>query len=79
MAWFRREPTPPAPAPPAPDAGDGPEALKAAITTVNRMVNASAGRLPLRAVVAARRITDGSVMALAARARKRSPASPSTH
>jgi hypothetical protein len=58
VAWFRREPPPPAPAPPAPDAGDGPEALKAAITTVNRMVNASAGRLPLRAVVAARRITD---------------------
>lgn len=61
MAWFRRgEPTPPPPAIPAPaaDAGDSPEALKAAIVTVNRMVNAAAGRLPLRAVVAARRVTD---------------------
>ncbi len=59
MAWFRRgEPTPPPPAAPAPDAGDSPEALRSAIATVNRMINASAGRLPLRAVVAARRITD---------------------
>jgi hypothetical protein len=58
VAWFRREPTPPPPAPPAPDAGDSPEALEAAITAVNRRVNAAAGRLPLRAVVAARRITD---------------------
>lgn len=59
MAWFRRsEPTPSAPAAPDPDAGDSPEALRAAIATVNRTVNASAGRLPLRAVVAARRVTD---------------------
>ena len=61
MAWFRRgEPTPPPAAIPAPaaDAGDSPQALKAAIVTVNRMVNASAGRLPLGAVVAARRVTD---------------------
>lgn len=58
MAWFRREPTPPAAAPPQPDAGDSPAALREAITTVIRMINASAGRLPLQAVVAARRITD---------------------
>jgi hypothetical protein len=59
VAWFRRgEPTPPPPAIPAVDAGDSPQALKAAIVTVNRMVNASAGRLPLGAVVAARRVTD---------------------
>lgn len=59
MAWFRRgEPTPAPPAAPAADTGDSPEALRGAIATVNRMINASAGRLPLRAVVAARRITD---------------------
>jgi hypothetical protein len=34
------------------------KALRAAITSVNRLVNSSAGRLPLAAVVAARRITD---------------------
>ena len=59
MAWFRRS-QPAATVPPAPvaDPGDSPEALRAAIASVNRMINASAGRLPLRAVVAARRITD---------------------
>ena len=60
MAWFRRggEPAPVVPAPQEEDPGDRPEALRAAIADVNRLVNASAGRLPLRAVVAARRITD---------------------
>jgi hypothetical protein len=61
VAWFRREPAAPAAPPPVPperDPEDGPEALRAAITSVNRLVNASAGRLPLAAVVAARRITD---------------------
>jgi hypothetical protein len=61
VAWFRREPAAPAaPAPVLPerDPEDGPEALRAAITSVNRLVNASAGRLPPAAVVAARRITD---------------------
>jgi hypothetical protein len=59
VAWFRREPAPPpAQATPDPDAGDKPEALRAAIATVARMINANAGRLPLTAVVAARRITD---------------------
>ena len=61
MAWFRREPAAPAaPAPVLPerDPDDSPEALRAAITAVNRLVNSSAGRLPLAAVVAARRITD---------------------
>ncbi|TFV88578.1 hypothetical protein [Blastococcus sp. CT_GayMR16] len=59
MAWFRRAvPSPPTAAAPAPDAGDSPEALRASIVAVNRMINSNAGRLPLRAVVAARRITD---------------------
>jgi hypothetical protein len=43
---------------PAADPTYDPEALRAAITEVNSLVNASAGRLPLRAVVTARRITD---------------------
>jgi hypothetical protein len=42
----------------APEPDDGPGALRAAIADVDRLVNASAGRLPLAAVVAARRITD---------------------
>lgn len=59
MAWFRREPAPPPALPtPDPDAGDSPEALRSAIATMTRTVNANAGRLPLPAVVAARRITD---------------------
>jgi len=59
VAWFRRgQPYPPVPAEPADDPTDSPEALRAGITTVNRLVNASAGRLPLEAVVMARRITD---------------------
>lgn len=59
MAWFRRgETAPPPPAAPAADAGDSPEALRGAITAVNQLINAAAGRLPLPAVVAARRITD---------------------
>jgi hypothetical protein len=59
VAWFRRDPAPPPPATvPAPDAGDSPEALRTAIATMTRTINANAGRLPLRAVVAARRVTD---------------------
>ena len=59
MPWFRRgEAAPLVPTGPQPDQGDSPEALQAAITSVVRLINASAGRLPLRAVVAARRITD---------------------
>ena len=63
MAWFRREQAPSVvPAAPAPgdlgDPGDSPEALRTAIASVNRLINASAGRLPLRAVVAGRRVTD---------------------
>jgi len=64
MAWFRRETV----ASLVPDRGDGPggstddgdspAALRAAIADVVRLVNASAGRLPLRAVVTARRVTD---------------------
>ncbi|MGY1815363.1 hypothetical protein [Blastococcus sp. SYSU D00820] len=59
MPWFRRASSPPV-VPPAldEDAADRPEALAAAIADVVRLVNASAGRLPTAAVVAARRITD---------------------
>lgn len=59
MAWFRRgTPPPPVASPPEDDPADTPEALRSAIADVVRLVNASAGRLPLAAVVAARRITD---------------------
>jgi hypothetical protein len=60
VAWFRRAQAPSI----VPDLrgdddpADSPQALDAAITDVVRLVNASAGRLPLAAVVAARRITD---------------------
>ncbi len=53
MPWFRRATV--TPSVPGPDPGDSPEALQRAIVAVNRLVNASAGRLP---VVAARRVTD---------------------
>lgn len=62
MAWFPWRPQPEPAAPIAPiaetDPEDTPDALHAAIAEVVRLVNASAGRLPLAAVVAARRITD---------------------
>ena len=59
MPWFRRQsPPPPVASPSDDDPADRPEALRAAIWDVVRLVNASAGRLPLAAVVAARRITD---------------------
>lgn len=58
MPWFRRGERPAVAPPLQDDPADSPEALRAAITSVNRLVNASAGRLPLKAVVAARRITD---------------------
>ncbi|SEO41703.1 hypothetical protein SAMN05660991_00202 [Trujillonella endophytica] len=59
MPWFRRSsPAPPVVPPPQDDPADSPEALRTAIWDVVRLVNASAGRLPLAAVVEARRITD---------------------
>jgi hypothetical protein len=59
VPWFRRgEPYPPVPTGPVDDPADSPDALRAGIAAVNNLVNAAAGRLPLRAVVAARRITD---------------------
>lgn len=61
MAWFRRseepEPTPVVTGP-GPDQEDTPAALDADIAGVVRLVNASAGDLPVASVVAARRITD---------------------
>ena len=59
MPWFRRpEPPPGTPDEPETAPADSPEGLRAGITSVIRLVNSSAGRLPVRAVVAARRITD---------------------
>jgi hypothetical protein len=59
VAWFRRgEVSTLVPAGLGEDPADSPEALQSAIRSANRLVNASAGRLPLPAVVAARRITD---------------------
>jgi hypothetical protein len=58
MAWFRGRETEPAPVEADDHPDDSPEALHAAIVALNRFINASAGRLPLPAVVAARRITD---------------------
>ncbi len=62
MALFRRRPAGPATdAPPAAGAGavgDSPESLRAAMISLNRFVNSSAGKLPADAVVASRRITD---------------------
>jgi len=62
LAWFTRRraddaATPPA-APPAGDPDDSPPALTSAIEQLNREINRGAGRLPLTAVVGARRITD---------------------
>lgn len=68
MAWFRRSEPPPArqtapavePSDPHADlpADDRPDALREAVRGVVRLVNASAGDLPVEAVVAARRTTD---------------------
>jgi hypothetical protein len=59
VPWFRRpESASLVPLAPEDDPGDSPDALRAAIAAVVRLINGSAGRLPLRAVVAARRITD---------------------
>jgi hypothetical protein len=59
VPWFRRGESPPVVATPQEnDPADSPEGLRAAIADVVRLVNSSAGRLPLAAVVAARRVTD---------------------
>ena len=59
MPWFKRpEVVTSAVTALTPEPEDSPAALRTAITAVDRLVNVSAGRLPLPAVVAARRITD---------------------
>ena len=60
MAWFKRPEAAAARVVAAldPEPEDGPAALRAALTSVDRLVNSSAGRLPLPAVVTARRVTD---------------------
>jgi hypothetical protein len=56
VALFRRRPDTPATT--STPAADTPESLHVAMGSVNRFVNSSAGRLPVEAVVTARRITD---------------------
>ena len=64
MSWFHRardgqQPTgssPPASA--QADPGDDPAEMTRVLEELNRFVNRNAGRLPVRAVVAARRVTD---------------------
>ena len=59
MAWFKRpEAAARVVAALDPEPEDSPQALRTALTSVDRLVNSSAGRLPLPAVVAARRVTD---------------------
>ncbi len=62
MNWLfgrqeERRPSDPIVQPPAPEE-DSPAALAALLFQANRFVNASAGQLPGRAVVVARRVTD---------------------
>lgn len=56
MAWFRRPQDTPPPPPPEPE--DTPSALAGRLAELVSFVNASAGRLPVAGVVAARRVTD---------------------
>jgi hypothetical protein len=58
MALFRRRREPAGPAPDAPPPGDSPVVLRLTLRELTRFVNASAGRLPVDAVVAALRVTD---------------------
>jgi hypothetical protein len=54
-SWFRRGQEPP---PPPPEPEDSPAKLLAALFDLTRFINQNAGRLPVEAVVVARRITD---------------------
>lgn len=62
MTWFRRghpdHNGSPEPGPDQPHPEDSPTALRAALWRTVRFINASSGRLPAEAVVAARRIAD---------------------
>lgn len=59
MTWFRRlhDDAPPAPAEPASDP-DSPDALRLRLWELVQLINRSAGRLPVEAVVVARRTAD---------------------
>jgi hypothetical protein len=58
MTWFRRgNDQPPAPPAPAPDR-DAPDQLRARLWELVQLINRSAGRLPVEAVVFARQTTD---------------------
>lgn len=57
MSWFRRLRDDPVAVEPVPT-DESPEALSAATFSLVRLINASAGRLPVAAVVEARYVTD---------------------
>lgn len=58
MTWFRRlHDEPPAPSDPAPDP-DSPDELRRRLWALVQLINRSAGRLPVEAVVVARQVTD---------------------
>jgi hypothetical protein len=57
VALFRRQPAGTEPRTAQPDP-DSPAVLREEVRSLNRFVNSSAGRLPIPAVVTARRITD---------------------
>jgi hypothetical protein len=60
VAWLRRQdqPAPVVDPQEAPDPDDSPESLRRTLGQAVRFINGSAGRLPVKAVVNARRLTD---------------------
>ncbi len=58
-SWFRRgRDAPPATPPPAESEQDSPDALRLALWQLVQFINRSAGKLPVRATVTSREITD---------------------